>query len=143
MRAAKKVVEHKANGKSSAKLFAGPLPAVETFGGNGHATVREEKAALEKWTLKQEKNAEKAEKKAPKKAQKKAQKNGKMAAKPSGSPCPIIELIDEQVRTNIPEKLVAKVKKAKNKKYIISSNYPYPKTMKDKEYLKKVELLQI
>ena len=40
----------------------------------------------------------------------------------------MVELIDEQVRTSIPEELVAKVKEAKSKKDIISSNYPYRET---------------
>jgi polyphosphate kinase 2 len=55
----------------------------------------------------------------------------------------MIKLIDEQVRTSIPEELVAKVKAAKSKKYIISSNYPYPKQMKTSQYLEEIELLQI
>jgi hypothetical protein len=36
----------------------------------------------------------------------------------------MVALIDEQVRTGIPEELVARVKAAKSKKLVISSNYP-------------------
>ena len=56
---------------------------------------------------------------------------------------PMVELIDEQVRTSIPKDLVALVKSVKNKKTIISSNYPYVKQMKGSDYLEEIELLQI
>ena len=55
----------------------------------------------------------------------------------------MVELIDEQVRTSIPEELVAKVKGPRARKHIISSNYPYAKQMKKSEYLEEIELLQI
>ena len=134
MKAAKKAHQHKLNGKSSTKLLDGPFRMPEPVAGNGHASIPKEMAALEKLTRKQEKKA--------KKAQKKAEKNGEIAKPPSG-PFPMVELIDEQVRTSIPEELVAKVKGAKSKKHIISSNYPYPKQMKKSEYLEEIELLQI
>src|ERR1017187_10581626 len=47
---------------------------------------------------------------------------------------PMVALIDEQVRTSIPEELVARVKAVKSKKEIISSNYPYTTQMKESEY---------
>ncbi len=55
----------------------------------------------------------------------------------------MVALIDEQVRTSIPPELVARVKQARSKKIIISSNYPYPTQMKESAYLEEVELLQI
>ena len=85
----------------------------------------------------------KAEKKAEKKRLKKEMKKHKDASKALAGTFPMVELIDEQVRTSIPADLVAKVKGAKSKKDIISSTYPYPKVMKEKDYLEEVELLQI
>jgi polyphosphate kinase 2 len=85
----------------------------------------------------------KAERKAEKKRLKKELKKRKGAKKELAGTFPMVELIDEQVRTSIPPELVAKVKAAKSKKEIISSTYPYPKTMKGGDYLEEVELLQI
>jgi polyphosphate kinase 2 len=85
----------------------------------------------------------KAEKKAEKKRLKKEMKKHKDASKALAGAFPMVELIDEQVRTSIPADLVAKVKGAKSKKDIISSTYPYPKVMKGKDYLEEIELLQI
>src|SRR5271170_4919289 len=85
----------------------------------------------------------KAEKKAEKKRSKKEMKKHKEASKALAGAFPMVELIDEQVRTSIPADLVAKVKGAKSKKDIISSTYPYPKVMKKDEYLEEIELLQI
>lgn len=56
---------------------------------------------------------------------------------------PMVSVIAEQVRTSIPPELVKRVKSAKNKKQIISSNYPYQCVMKGSVYEKKIELLQI
>src|ERR1700733_12047393 len=70
-------------------------------------------------------------------------KEKKKSTKKEASSFPMVELIDEQVRTSIPEDLVEKVKKAKGKKDIISATYPYPKQMKNSEYLEEIELLQI
>ena len=81
--------------------------------------------------------------KARKKKPKNKLKEKKSSAKALAVAFPMVELIDEQVRTSIPEELVAKVKAAKSKKHIISSNYPYPKQMKESEYLEEIELLQI
>jgi polyphosphate kinase 2 len=136
MRAEKKADKHKLNGKkSSDKGLNGSLSTVELIDEQPRTSVPEELAALEESVKKQEKKKMKA--------QKKAGENGKSSAKGPSGPFPMIELIDEQVRTSIPEELIAKVKKAKSKKYIISSNYPYPKQIKNSEYLKKIERLQI
>jgi polyphosphate kinase 2 len=92
--------------------------------------------------------ARKLEKKRAKKAAKKMKLKSKLKEKKSSTKAlaaafPMVELIDEQVRTSIPKDLVAKVKGAKSKKHIISSNYPYPEVMKNSEYLEEIELLQI
>ena len=55
----------------------------------------------------------------------------------------MVALIDEQVRTSIPEELVARVKAAKEKKNIIGASYPYPQQMKKSDYEEEIELLQI
>lgn len=57
---------------------------------------------------------------------------------------PMVEKIAEQVRNSIPAELVARVEAAKReKKVIISPNYPYPRRMKEKEYEAEVRMLQI
>jgi polyphosphate kinase len=119
--------------KGSAKVLAGAFPLVE----------RKERHALEEEARKQEKKKAKALKKAEKKKLKNELKEKKSSLKATASSFPMVELIDEQVRTSIPEELVTKVKKAKSKKHIISANYPYPKQMKNSKYLEEVELLQI
>jgi polyphosphate kinase len=128
MRAQKKADKHKLNGKSSTKALAGAFPMAAKIDEQERPTITEEMAALEESAGKREK---------------KKKKGKKDAAKGPNGHFPMIELIDEQVRTSIPEELIAKVKKAKSKKYIISSNYPYEKQMKTSEYLEKIELLQI
>src|SRR5580692_2707356 len=70
-------------------------------------------------------------------------KEKKSSAKALAIAFPVVALIDEQVRTSIPEELVARVKAAKSKKHIISSNYPYRKQMRESDYLEEIELLQI
>ena len=90
--------------------------------------------------------ARKAEKKARKAEKKKLRhkfKEKKHTTKVLAGTFPMVELIDEQVRTSIPPELVARVKEAKSKKHIISSTYPYPKQMKKAHYLEEIELLQI
>ncbi len=82
----------------------------------------------------------KEEKKVLKKEKKKKRKSQTTA---TASSFPMVELIDEQVRSSIPPELVAKVEGAKSKKDIIAPNYPYPKTMKKEIYLEEIELLQI
>ena len=85
----------------------------------------------------------KAERKAEKKRLKNEREKRKGASKLLAGTFPMVELIDEQVRTSIPAELVAKVKGAKSKKDIISSTYPYPKIMNKDDYLEEIELLQI
>jgi polyphosphate kinase len=114
--------------------------------GNGRAiaaAVPKEQVALEKAALKPEKKRLKALHKGEKKQLKKKLKKKKDSNKATAGSFPMIELIDEQVRTAIPHELVAKVKDAKNKKHIISSTYPYLIQMKNADYLEEMELLQI
>ena len=99
--------------------------------------------ASEEAARKREKKRLKALKKAEGKKVTHKLKAKKSSAKLQAVAFPMVELIDEQVRTTIPEELVAKVKAAKSKKDIISANYPYRKTMKESDYLEEVELLQI
>src|ERR1700722_10083218 len=105
MKAAEKVDRHKVNGKGANGMAGKPFPASEPVAGKSRASLSEEIPILDKSARKQEKKAMKALRK----AERKAAGHGKKAAKVSGSPFPIIELIDEQVRSNIPAKLVAKV----------------------------------
>lgn len=56
---------------------------------------------------------------------------------------PMVKLIEEKVKTDLPPELVAKVKGVKKKKQIISSIYPYRKTMKKELYEEQIELLHI
>ena len=56
---------------------------------------------------------------------------------------PMIAVIDEQIRTTIPPKLVERVKKAKSKKHIISEVYPYQRMMNKDDYEREIALLQI
>jgi polyphosphate kinase 2 len=129
MKAPNKVGKHKLNGKkSSTKMLAGTFPMVELIEEPVRTSIPEDLSALEEAARKQEK---------------KKMKGKKSSSNAANGTFPMIELIDEQVRTSIPEELIAKVKNAKGKKHIISSNYPYPKQMKTSEYLKKIEALQI
>jgi len=91
---------------------------------------------------KQAKKMLKAQKKTEKKKLKLAEKKSAPARALAGT-FPMVELIDEQVRTSIPEELVARVKAVKSKKIIISPNYPYATQMKESQYLEEIELLQI
>jgi hypothetical protein len=115
MRAQKKTEKNKLNGlkgkKSSTKLLAGTFLMVEPNGKQLRASIPEGLVALE----------EAAQKKAEKKKLKNKLKEKKSSTKALAAAFPMIKLIDEQVRTSIPEELVAKVKAAKSKKYIISS----------------------
>jgi polyphosphate kinase 2 len=92
-------------------------------------------------------NAEKKEKMRLKKEEKKRRKSELKAqageGKGAAASFPMVALIDEQVRTSIPEELVAKVKGAKKKSEIISPHYPYAKRIKTEEYMEEIELLQI
>jgi polyphosphate kinase 2 len=127
------------NGKNgSAKALAGALSIVEPTRDPLRTSIPEERVVLE--AAAPEKAKEKAKKKS---KQKNELKEKKSSTKVLAAAFPMVKLIDEQVRTSIPEELVAKVKAAKSKKHIISSNYPYAKEMKTSAYLEEIELLQI
>jgi polyphosphate kinase len=141
--------------RSFTKVLAGPIPMVEPIdeqaqtsdSGEPVATLNHsenglaEESPLDAAAL--EAAVQEAARKLEKKAEKKKLKEKKSSAKVLAGTFPMVELIDEQVRTSIPAELVAKVKEAKSKKFIISDNYPYPKQMKGSEYLAEIELLQI
>jgi polyphosphate kinase 2 len=102
-----------------------------------------DEAAARKILKKKLKAQAKAENHGLKKQPKNKLKEKKSSAKALAGTFPMVALIDEQVRTSIPEELVARVKSVKSKKEIISSTYPYSKQMKESAYLEEVELLQI
>ena len=56
---------------------------------------------------------------------------------------PMIDVIAEQIRSCIPQELVDAVKRAKDKKQIIGSRYPYERVMKKAAYEEELKLLQI
>jgi polyphosphate kinase 2 len=86
----------------------------------------------------------KKEKKAEKKRLKEERKGRWVQTKAAASSFPMVELIAEQVRTSIPQELVDRVEKSKEKKKrIISSTYPYEKRMNKEDYEAEVELLEI
>jgi len=90
------------------------------------------------------KDKAKKAKKAEKKRLKDERKGRWSKAKAFANAFPMVDLIDEQVRTTIPKELVERVKGAEGKKKkIISSTYPYPKRMKTEDYEAEVELLEI
>jgi polyphosphate kinase 2 len=97
----------------------------------------EEARKLKKKTLKAEKKAAKKQLKG------KGLKQKKSSVKLLAGTFPMVEMIDEQVRTSIPAELVARVKAVTGKKQIISSGYPYSKQMKESDYLEEIGLLQI
>jgi polyphosphate kinase len=120
------------------EVIAEEAPDSFTLAPSDESEMKASPESLEEAARKQERKAEK------KKFKKKNKlKEKKISAKELATAFPMAELINEQVRTSIPEELVAKVKAAKSKKYIISSNYPYRKQMKESEYLEEIELLQI
>jgi len=103
-----------------------------------------EEAAARKQLKKQLKAQKKAEKKKAKEKLESTMLKEKISStKVLAAAFPMVGLIDEQVRTSIPEELVARVKAVKSKKDIISSTYPYATTMKGSAYLAEIELLQI
>jgi polyphosphate kinase 2 len=55
----------------------------------------------------------------------------------------MVAIIDEQVRTSIPQELIDRVKSATSKKDIISTTYPYERMMKSSDYEEEVKLLHI
>ncbi len=56
---------------------------------------------------------------------------------------PMIEVIAEQIRTNIPQRLVDTVNSVSDKKQMIGSSYPYKRAMKKAAYEDELERLQI
>jgi polyphosphate kinase 2 len=123
------------NGKNgSAKVLPGTFPVIEPNRAPARTSIPDERVVLE--AVAQEKAKRKAK-------HKNELKEKKSSSKVLAAAFPMVKLIDEQVRTSIPEELVAKVKAAKSKKHIISSNYPYAKQMKTAAYLEEIELLQI
>ncbi len=109
---------------------------VEVQNNFGNAVVEESPVTPYKKIKALKKNGEK-------KKLKNSLKEKKSSTKAQAVAFPMVALIDEQVRTSIPPELVARVKQARSKKIIISSNYPYPTQMKESAYLEEVELLQI
>ena len=140
---AKKSVTMKLKKKKSRKLLTGSFPVVDLIGEHGRPGAQEKPAAMDSAASKSEMKMLKAQQKAEKKERKKKLKKKKDSTKAEAGSFPMIELIDEQVRTSIPKELVAKVKGAKSKRHIINPNYPYPKQMKNAPYLEEMELLQI
>jgi len=122
------------------ELELAPLPPeIETNGKHDEPILTD----AERAQLKAEKKERKRLKKEAKKREKAELKAKKGDTKSTASSFPMVQLIDEQVRTSIPPELVAKVKGAKKKSEIISPHYPYQKRMKSEEYNEEIELLQI
>jgi len=85
----------------------------------------------------------KSEKKRLKKLLKKQRKERYESVHATASSFPMIDLIDERIKTSIPSEIMDRIKSAKSKKHTISQTYPYPKCMKTSDYNAEVELLQI
>jgi len=85
----------------------------------------------------------KAEKKKIKKLEKKERKERLGAMDKMASSFPMVDLVDERIKSSIPKEIVARIDSAPSKKHIISLNYPYEKVMKSADYEEEVELLQI
>ncbi len=65
-------------------------------------------------------------------------------AKSVAASFPMVQLIDEVVKTSIPPELVAKVREAqKHKKRIMNPSYPHATRMDSEDYESEMELLQI
>jgi polyphosphate kinase len=65
-------------------------------------------------------------------------------AKSVAASFPMVQLIDEVVKTSIPPELVAKVREAqKHKKRIMNPSYPHATRMDSEDYASEMELLQI
>ncbi len=105
-------------------------------------TAPSEAVPEDKTSKKKKRDAKKKDKKAGK--QDKAEKNASKASTGlAATAFPMIAVIDEQIRTSIPPELVERVKRAKSKKEIVSSVYPYKRMMKTPAYEKEIALLQI
>jgi polyphosphate kinase len=143
-KAEKKRLKNKLKGeKGSTKVLGGIFPVVGPIDEPARIAIPEKPVALRERARKQQMKELKAQQKSEKKKLKKKLKKKRSSTKVLAGSFPMIELIDEQVRTSIPKELVAKVKDAKSKKHIISSTYPYAKQMKNADYLEESELLQI
>ena len=113
-------------------------PSTEEMNGSHPPLVLDE-SPVDKAAKREKKRLKKEEKK-----RRKLEMKSRVSEKKSEAVAfPMVALIDEQVRTSIPEELVAKVKGVKKKSEIISPNYPYPKRMKSEDYNEEIELLQI
>jgi len=89
------------------------------------------------------KDIAKAEKKRLKKLLKKQRKEILKNLKETASAFPMIDLIEERIKSSIPKDVIARIEAAPSKKHIIGANYPYEKVMKSADYEAEVELLQI
>jgi len=89
------------------------------------------------------KKAAKAEKKKLKKLLKKQRKERLSSMKETASSFPMIDLIEERIKSHIPKEVMERIESAQSKKHIIGMNYPYEKVMKSDEYEEEMELLQI
>jgi len=85
----------------------------------------------------------KAEKKRLKKLLKKQRKEQLKSLKATASAFPMIDLIEERIKSSIPKEIVERIDAAKSKKHIIGMNYPYEKVMKTSDYEAEVKMLQI
>jgi len=94
---------------------------------------------LEKESAKESKE----EKKRLKKMLKQQRKERFSSVKALASSFPLIELIDERIKSSIPAEIMDRINSAKSKKHIINPNYPFPKAMKTSDYDAEVEMLQI
>jgi polyphosphate kinase 2 len=85
----------------------------------------------------------KAEKKRLKKLAKKQRKERIGSVQATASSFPMIDLIEERIKSSIPSEVIERIESAQSKKHIIGHNYPYPKVMKSEDYEHEMEMLQI
>src|SRR5258708_2471056 len=76
----------------------------------------------------------KAEKKQLKKLLKKQRKERLSAVMATASAFPMIDLIEERIKSHIPKEVIKRIESAQTKKHITGMNYPYKKPMKSAEY---------
>ena len=53
--------------------------------------------------------------------------------KETASSFPMIDLIEERIKSHIPKEVMERIESAQSKKHIIGMNYPYEKVMKSDE----------
>jgi len=92
---------------------------------------------------KEAKKLAKAEKKALKKIAKKQRKERLNSVQATAGSFPMIDLIEERIKSSIPKEIIERIESAASKKHIIGHNYPYEKVMKSEEYEDEMALLQI